>query len=136
MEASTINIRNKYIHKDGNFSVFELFTLLDSHVIVYDDPEYKTRFITFKNSENGNYLVEVGETIIPTWKTTFNAGSYTYGPATGVTPIQAKVYLSTNSNSSSTIGVGEMNEKTGNLSVLTVNDTSTKHYAKVDYGWT
>jgi hypothetical protein len=42
--------------------------------------------IEWTNYENGNYLVEVGETIIPTWKTTFNAGSYTYGPATGVTP--------------------------------------------------
>lgn len=92
--------------------------------------------IEWTNYENGNYLVEVGETITPTWKTTFGAGSYTYGPATGVTPTQAKVYLSTNSNSSSTIGAGEMNGKTGNLSALTVNDTSTKHYAKVEYGWT
>lgn len=92
--------------------------------------------IEWTNYENGNYLVEVGETITPTWKTTFNAGSYTYGPATGVTPTQAKVYLSTNSNSSSVIGAGEMNGKTGNLSALTVNDTLTKHYAKVEYGWT
>ena len=91
--------------------------------------------IEWTNYENGNYLVEVGETITPTWKTTFSAGSYTYGPATGVTPTQAKVYLSTNSNSSSAIGAGEMNGKTGNLSALTVNDTSTKHYAKVEYGW-
>lgn len=92
--------------------------------------------IEWTNYENGNYLVEVGETITPTWKTTFSAGSYTYGPATGVTPIQAKVYLSTNSNSSSTIGAGEMNGKTGSLNALIVNDTSTKHYAKVEYGWT
>lgn len=92
--------------------------------------------VEWTNYENGNYLVEVGETITPTWKTTFGAGSYTYGPATRVTPTQAKVYLSTNSNSSSTIGAGEMNGKTGNLSALTVNDTSTKHYAKVEYGWT
>jgi hypothetical protein len=92
--------------------------------------------VEWTNYENGNYLVEVGETITPTWKTTFSAGSYTYGPATGVTPTQAKVYLSTNSNSSSTIGAGEMNGKTGNLSTLTINDTSTKHYAKVEYGWT
>lgn len=92
--------------------------------------------VEWTNYENGNYLVEVGETIIPTWKTIFNAGSYTYGPATGVTSTQAKVYLSTNSNSSSIIGAGDMNGKTGNLSTLTVNDTSTKHYAKVEYGWT
>lgn len=92
--------------------------------------------VEWTNYENGNYLVEVGETITPTWKTTFSAGSYTYGPATGVTPIQAKVYLGTNSSSSSTINTGEMNGKTGSLSALTLKDTSTKHYAKVDYGWT
>ena len=92
--------------------------------------------VEWTNYENGNYLVEVGETITPTWKTTFSAGSYTYGPATGVESTQAKVYLSTNSNSSSTINAGEMNEKTGSLSALTLKDTSTKHYAKVDYGWT
>lgn len=92
--------------------------------------------IEWTNYENDNYLVEVGETITPTWKTTFSAGSYTYGPATGVTSTQAKVYLSTKSSSSSTINAGEMNGKTGSLSVLTLEDTSTKHYAKVDYGWT
>lgn len=92
--------------------------------------------VELTNYENGNYLVEVGETIIPSWKTTFGTGSYTYGPATGVTPTQAKVYLSTNSNSSSVIGAGEMNGKTGSLSALIVTDSTTKHYAKVDYGWT
>lgn len=92
--------------------------------------------IEWTNYENGNYLVEVGETIIPSWKTTFGAGSYTYGPTTGVDSTQAKVYLSTNSNSSSTINAGEMNGKTGSLSALTLEDTQTKHYAKVDYGWT
>ena len=92
--------------------------------------------VELTNYQNGNYLVEVGETIIPSWKTTFSAGSYTYGPATGVTSTQANVYLSTNSNSSSTIGAGEMNGKTGSLSALTIEDSTTKHYAKVDYGWT
>ena len=42
--------------------------------------------IEWTNCENGNYLVEVGEIITPTWKTTFSAGSYTYGPDTEVTP--------------------------------------------------
>lgn len=92
--------------------------------------------VELTNYENGNYLVEVGETIVPSWKTTFGAGSYTYGPATGVTSTQAKVYLSTNSNSSSTISAGEMNGKTGTLNALTIQDSTTKHYAKVDYGWT
>lgn len=92
--------------------------------------------IEWTNYENGNYLVEVGETITPSWKTTFSAGSYTYGPATGVEPTRGEVYLSTNSNSSSIIKEGEMNGKTGSLSALTLKDTSTRHYAKVKYGWT
>lgn len=92
--------------------------------------------IEWTNYENGNYLVEVGETIIPSWKTIFSAGSYTYGPTTGVKSTQAKIYLSTNSSSSFTINAGEMNGKTGSLSALTLEDTSTKHYAKVEYGWT
>lgn len=92
--------------------------------------------IEWTNYENANYLVEVGEIITPTWRTTFSAGSYTYGPDTEVTPTQAKVYLSTNSNSFSIIGAGEMDGKIGSLSAFIVNDTSTKHYAKIEYGWT
>ena len=57
MEQSSIKIRKKYMHKDGSFSVFELFTLLESLVILHDDHESKTRFITFKNSDNANYLI-------------------------------------------------------------------------------
>ena len=57
MEESSIHIRNRYIHKDGNFSVFELFSILDSLVILHDDNEFKTRFITFKNEDSANYLI-------------------------------------------------------------------------------
>ena len=92
--------------------------------------------VELTNFENGNYIVEVGEVITPTWKTTFNSGSYSYGPATGVTPTQAKVYLSSDPSVSYTINAGEMNNKTGSLSAIRMEDTSTKHYAKVDYGWT
>lgn len=92
--------------------------------------------VEWTNYENGNYLVEVGETITPAWKTTFNAGSYTYGPATGVEPTQARVYLSTKFDFHSVIHAGEMNGKTGSLSALTIEDSSTKHHAMVSYGWT
>ena len=92
--------------------------------------------VELTNFENGNYIVEVGEVITPTWKTTFNSGSYSYGPATGVTPTQAKVYLSSSSSTQYTINAGEMNNKAGSLSAIRIEDTSTKHYAKVDYGWT
>ena len=92
--------------------------------------------VELTNYENGNYLVEVGETITPTWKTTFSSGSYTYGPATGVTSTQANVYLSSNSSNSKDINAGEMNNKTGSLTAFQIKDVSTKHYAKVNYGWT
>ena len=92
--------------------------------------------VELTNYENGNYLVEVGETITPTWKTTFSSGSYTYGPATGVTSTQANVYLSSNSSNSKGINAGEMNNKTGSLTAFQIKDVSTKHYAKVNYGWT
>ena len=92
--------------------------------------------VELTNFENGNYIVEVGEVISPTWKTTFNSGSYSYGPATGVTPTQAKVYLSSDPSVLHIINAGEMNNKTGSLSAIRMEDTSTKHYVKVDYGWT
>ena len=57
MEESAINIRRKYT-KDGNFSVFNLYSLLDTMVILHDDKEGSlTRYITFKESDRANYLI-------------------------------------------------------------------------------
>lgn len=91
--------------------------------------------VELTNNGNKNYNVEIGTSVTPSWKTTFSAGSYTYGPATGSTATAATVSLSTNSANTASIAAGAMNNKTGNLSAFTVADT-TKHYIKVTYGWT
>ena len=90
--------------------------------------------VELTNNNNKNYSVEIGTSVTPTWKTTFSAGSYTYGPATGVTATAATVALSTDSNNTAAIDAGAMNNKTGSLAAFTVADT-TKHYVKVTYGW-
>lgn len=87
------------------------------------------------NNSNKNYLVEIGSSVTPAWKTTFNTGSYTYGPATGSTATAATIALSTDANNKVEIAADTMNNKTGSLSAFTVVD-DTKHYVKVTYGWT
>lgn len=91
--------------------------------------------VELTNNGNKNYLVEIGSSVTPSWKTTYTAGSYTYGPATGCTSTEATVSLSTNANNKTTIAAGAMNNKTGSLTAFTVADT-TKHYVKVAYGYT
>jgi hypothetical protein len=91
--------------------------------------------VELTNNSNKNYLVEIGTSVTPSWKTTFSAGSYTYGPATGSTATAATVSLSTNAANKTDIAAGTMHNKTGSLSAFTVAD-DTKHYVKVVYGWT
>lgn len=91
--------------------------------------------VELTNNSNKNYLVEIGSSVTPSWKTTFSAGSYTYGPATGSTATAATVSLSTDANNKAEIAAGAMNNKTGSLSAFTVGN-DTKHYVKVVYGWT
>lgn len=91
--------------------------------------------VELTNNSNKNYLVEIGSSVTPSWKTTFGAGSYTYGPATGSTATAATVTLSTDANNKAEIAAGAMSGKTGSLSAFTVAD-DTKHYVKVTYGWT
>lgn len=91
--------------------------------------------VELTNNSNKNYLVEIGSSVTPSWKTTFSTGSYTYGPATGSTATAATVTLSTNANNKAEISAGAMNNKTGSLTAFTVAD-DTKHYVKVTYGWT
>jgi len=58
MEVSAINIRERFTTENGDFSVFDLFTLLDTLVILHDDKGHPmTRYITFKNSDESNYLI-------------------------------------------------------------------------------
>lgn len=91
--------------------------------------------VELTNNSGKNYTVEIGTSVTPSWKTTFSAGSYTYGPATGSTPTAATVSLSTNANNKTEIAAGAMNNKTGTLSSFVVSNTD-KHYVKVTYGWT
>lgn len=91
--------------------------------------------VELTNNSNKNYLVEIGSSVTPAWKTTFSTGSYTYGPATGSTATAATIALSTDANNKVEIAADTMNNKTGSLSAFTVVD-DTKHYVKVTYGWT
>lgn len=90
--------------------------------------------VELTNNSGKNYTVEIGTSVTPSWKTTFSAGSYTYGPATGSTSTAATVSLSTNANNKTEIAAGAMNNKTGTLSSFIVSNTD-KHYVKVTYGW-
>ena len=90
--------------------------------------------VELTNNSGKNYTVEIGTSVTPSWKTTFSAGSYTYGPATGSTSTAATVSLSTDVNNKTDIAAGAMNNKTGSLSSFIVSNTD-KHYVKVTYGW-
>ena len=69
---------------------------------------------------------EVGTSITPHYSTTFNAGSYSYGPATGVTATSYSI-SDTNSSTSTTAS--------GSLTAFTVeDDTNYKVSATVNYG--
>ena len=114
-----------------------LMTVLSSLMAERKDPSatLPSGSVELTNNSNKNYLVEIGSSVTPSWKTTFSAGSYTYGPATGSTATAATVTLSTNANNKAEISAGAMNNKTGSLTAFTVAD-DTKHYVKVTYGWT
>lgn len=113
-----------------------LMTVLSSLMAERKNPEatLPSGTVELTNNGNKNYSVEIGTSVTPSWKTTFSAGSYSYGPATEVTSTAATVYLSTDSSNSTDIDANAMNGKTGSLNAFTVADTS-KHYIKVTYGW-
>lgn len=85
--------------------------------------------ITLTNS--GSY--EVGTKITPTWKTSFSTGSYTYGPATGVTDTGGSV-TSTKDTTPEAIGAGSINGKTGSFEEYQVED-NTAYKAYLAYGY-
>jgi hypothetical protein len=82
---------------------------------------------------NDTFTYEVGEKVTPTWKTTFSSGSYTYGPATGVTDTGGTV-SSTKKENVSTIAAGKLHNMTGFFDEYQVED-NVKYYAKLTYGW-
>lgn len=62
------------------------------------NPSVTTYLANNANPANSNITVEGGSTITPKWSASFSAGSYSYGPATGVTPSawEVKGYLGSN----------------------------------------
>lgn len=76
---------------------------------------------------------EVGEKVIPTWKTAFSSGSYTYGPDTGVTDTGGIVGSTKNENVL-TIADGRLNNMSGSFNEYQVED-DIKYYATLTYGW-
>lgn len=68
------------------------------------------------NITNSTKALEVGSKVIPTYKATFNGGSYSYGPATGIT---AKTWEITNSVTDETLNTAE-----GSFAELTVADNT------------
>lgn len=76
---------------------------------------------------------EVGTKVVPTWKTTFSEGSYTYGPATGVIDSGSQV-TSTKDTIAININAGSLNEFTGSFAEYQIEDDE-KYYAYLNYGW-
>ena len=89
-----------------------------------ENPKTTQPSLSVKLNEAG--AKEVGTSITPTYSTTFNAGSYSYGPATGVTATSYSI-SDTNSSTSTTAS--------GSLTAFTVEDgTNYKVSATVNYG--
>ena len=65
MEKTANNVRGRFADKNGALSVFDLFTLLDTMVILHDDKgDPVTRYVTFKDSDRANYLIlSAGRTV-------------------------------------------------------------------------
>lgn len=89
-----------------------------------ENPKTTQPSLSVKLNEAG--AKEVGTSITPTYSTTFNAGSYSYGPATGVTATSYSI-SDTNSSTATTAS--------GSLTAFTVEDgTNYKVSATVNYG--
>lgn len=85
--------------------------------------------ISLKNSG----IYEVGTEIIPEWETTFKAGSYSFGPATGVKDTGGTV-TSTKDLTQQTIAEESLNEASGKFASYKVED-DVVYTATLTYGW-
>lgn len=86
--------------------------------------------------DGNNLMYEYGTTVTPAWKTTFSAGSYTYGPATGVTSTSSTVYHGTTADSDAdSVSAGNLNNATGTFDDIVVT-SSTDYQAKLQWGST
>ena len=68
------------------------------------NPSVTTYLANNASPANSNITVEGGSTITPKWSASFGAGSYSYGPATGITPSawDVKGYIGSNAVSGHT----------------------------------
>ena len=82
---------------------------------------------------NDQFKYEVGTTVTPRWETKFSVGSYSYGPATGVTD-NGGVVTSTKDTEGTTIAAGSLNISSGAFDSYQVED-NTKYYGYLSYGW-
>lgn len=90
--------------------------------------------IELTNNGNKNYLVEIGTEVTPQWRTSFNSGSYTYGPATGCDSADSTIGL-VGIDGEIEVVAGTLNGATGVLDDYQVADTEQRKL-KLTYGYT
>ncbi len=88
---------------------------------------------TTANPANSNITVEGGSTINPRWYASFSAGSYTYGPATGITPTAWEAYGYLNGTKVEGHSATSVSKQNFGSLVLAAGDTY-KVNAKATYG--
>lgn len=103
-------------------SVAEAFTQIFSKRLQPGAPTQPSVSLTFSQAK----AYEVGTTVTPTWSVTLSAGSYTYGPATGITATAWEI-SDTAGNTATTAS--------GSFDAITVADgTNYKITAKATHG--
>jgi hypothetical protein len=91
--------------------------------------------LTNSGNNGGNISVEIGTSYTPKYRTTFSAGSFTYGPATGCTPTAASVQVVGVDSTKVDIAANALSGASGSLPAYTVAD-ATSRKLRVTYGWT
>lgn len=106
--------------------------VLSSLLAERKNPKATAPSATISLTNSGTY--EMGTKITPAWKTTFDPGSYTYGPATGVVDAGGSV-VSTNDTTATSIEAGKLAGATGTRAEYQVADGVT-YKVTLTYGWT
>ena len=91
--------------------------------------------LTNSGTNGGNISVEIGTSYTPKYRTTFSAGSFTYGPATGCTSTAASVQVVGVDSTKVDIAANALSGASGSLPAYTVAD-ATSRKLRVTYGWT
>lgn len=100
-----------------------LTQVFETMYVKESNPSTTQPSVSFDSVTSGRY--EVGDKVTPSWDAKFSAGSYTYGPATGLTPTWA--ITDSSGNSAST--------ETGSFTEIQITDnTNYTITAKASYG--